>query len=102
MAKMAKMAIRTGIRKTVIKDRKWQGIMNEASFNRKLTRLRNAEARARRLREELNAAQTTWQRNYDKLRGTPLWIAHRTEQGLDLEYNFNDIFNLSQVGTDRS
>ena len=65
--------------------------MNEASFNRKLKRLHNAESRARRLSQELRAAETTWQRNYDKLKGTPLWIAYCTEQGSALEQNFRDI-----------
>jgi len=65
--------------------------MNEASFNRKLKRLRNAESRARRLTEELRAAEATWQRNYDKLKGTPLWIAYCTEHGSALEQNFRDI-----------
>ena len=65
--------------------------MNEASFNRKLKRLHNAEIRARRLTEELQAAEATWQRNYDKLKGTPLWIAYCTEQGSALERNFHDI-----------
>ena len=52
--------------KTANDREKWKG-MNEASFNRKLRRLQNAEARARRLREELDSARETWQRNYDKL-----------------------------------
>jgi hypothetical protein len=34
--------------------------MNEASFNRKLKRLLNAENRARRLSAELKAAEATW------------------------------------------
>jgi hypothetical protein len=76
--------------------------MNEASFNRKLGRLRNAEARARRLREELSAAQATWQRNYDKLKDTPLWIAYRTDRGEPVEYSLNDILNLTGVIPDRS
>ena len=65
--------------------------MNEASFNRKLRRLQNAEVRARRLTKELRAAEATWQRNYDKLKDTPLWIAYCTEQGSALEQNFRDI-----------
>ena len=76
--------------------------MNEASFNRKLKRLRNAEDRARRLRNELEAARATWQRNYDKLRETPLWIAHRTAAGEAVEYNFNDILNLTGIAENRS
>lgn len=67
--------------------------MNEASFNRKLKRLQNAEARARRLTAELRAAEATWQRNYDKLKGTPLWIAYCTEQGAALEQTFQDILS---------
>jgi hypothetical protein len=65
--------------------------MNEASFNRKLKRLLNAEARARRLKAELKAAEATWQRNYDKLKGTPLWAAYCTEHGFSVEHNFADI-----------
>ena len=65
--------------------------MNQASFARKLKRLQNAEARARRLRKELQAAEATWQRNYEKLKGTPLWIAYCTEQGSALEPTFADI-----------
>jgi hypothetical protein len=76
--------------------------MNEASFNRKLTRLRNAEARAQRLQEELIAARTTWQRNYDKLKDTPFWVTYRTAQGKAVEYDFNDILNLTKVNADRS
>jgi hypothetical protein len=76
--------------------------MNEASFNRKLGRLRNAEIRARRLREELDSARETWQRNYDKLKGTALWIAYRTAHGEPLEYEFNDILDLTPVTEDRS
>jgi hypothetical protein len=76
--------------------------MNEASFNRKLKRLQNAESRARRLRDELNAAQATWQRNYDKLKGTPFWIAHRTALNATLEYDFNDILNLTETVSGRS
>ena len=69
---------------------KWR-VMNEASFTRKLTRLQNAGARARRLMGELKAAEATWQRNYDKLKGTPQWIAYCTEHGVALEHNFADI-----------
>lgn len=76
--------------------------MNEASFNRKLQRLRNAEARARRLQEELSAAKATWQRNYDKLRQTSLWKEYRTAQGEAVEYDFNDILALSEPSQDRS
>ena len=76
--------------------------MNEASFNRKLSRLKNAELRARRLQDELNSARATWQRNYDKLRGTPLWTEHRNARGEPLEYEFNDILSLTPVGADRS
>lgn len=65
--------------------------MNEASFNRKLKRLQNAEARARRLREELKSAEATWQRNYNKLKGSPLWVAYCTENGSAVEYSFEDI-----------
>lgn len=49
--------------------------MNEASFNRKLKRLQNAESRVRRFAAELKAAEATWQRNYEKLKGSPLWVA---------------------------
>ena len=76
--------------------------MNEASFNRKLKRLHNAESRARRLQEELTAARATWQRNYDKLRESPLWVAYRTAQGAAVEYDFSDILNLTGVSSDRS
>lgn len=76
--------------------------MNEASFNRKLGRLQNAEARARRLQEELTAARATWQRNYDKLRESPLWIEYRNARGEPVEYHFNDILSLTHVGEDRS
>jgi hypothetical protein len=69
---------------------KWK-VMNQASFARKLKRLQNAEARARRLQKELKAAEATWQRNYDKLKGTPLWIAYCTEHGSALEPSFADI-----------
>jgi hypothetical protein len=65
--------------------------MNEASFNRKLKRLQNAEARARRLREELKSAEATWQRNYNKLKGNPLWVAHCAATGSAVEYSFEDI-----------
>jgi hypothetical protein len=70
-----------------------EGNMNEASFNRKLIRLRNAEARARRLKAELKAAEATWQRNYDKLKASPLWAAYCTEKGFSVEHNFADILN---------
>ena len=76
--------------------------MKEDSFNRKLQRLRNAEERARRLSTELTAARATWQRNYDKLRETPLWIAYRTSHGEPVEYDLNDILNLSTTPVDRS
>jgi hypothetical protein len=65
--------------------------MNEASFNRKLKRLQNAETRIRRLREELKSARATWQRNYDKLKGTPLWAAYCSTNGYAVDYNFDDI-----------
>jgi hypothetical protein len=65
--------------------------MNEASFNRKLKRLQNAESRARRLREQLDSAEATWRRNYDKLKDSPLWTAYCAEKGYDANYNFGDI-----------
>ena len=65
--------------------------MNQASFNRKLRRLQNAEARARRLRTELKSAEATWQRNYDKLKGTPLWIDYCAKHGIAREPNFSDV-----------
>ena len=65
--------------------------MNESSFNRKLKRLQNAEARARRLQEQLKSAQATWQRNYDKLKDSPLWAAYCTEHGYEAEYKFDDV-----------
>jgi hypothetical protein len=72
--------------------------MNEASFNRKLKRLQNAEARARRLREELKSAEATWERNYNKLKGTPLWEAYCAEQGYATEYNFKDVLSSKNDG----
>jgi hypothetical protein len=92
----------TELRKTAIKRKKWKSIMNEASFNRKLQRLQNAETRARRLQEELTAARATWQRNYDKLKETPLWKEYRIARGEALEYDFNDILDLTPLISDRS
>jgi hypothetical protein len=54
------------------------------------------------LQEELTAARATWQRNYEKLKSSPLWREYRTARGEAVEYDFNDILNLTQVGEDLS
>jgi hypothetical protein len=43
------------------------------------------------LQEQLKSAQATWQRNYDKLKDSPLWAAYCATNGSAVEYNFDDV-----------
>jgi hypothetical protein len=69
-------------------------IPNAAAGNQRIA----AAAQSQRLRgperagePEPKSAEATWQRNYDKLKGTPLWIAYRSTNGSAVEYKFDDV-----------